>query len=214
MWKRKVLGGVIKSRCTTFVKLADIWRHTSISSYTTTSSLDPGLDVMEGIHDKDKLFVSGYARDGFIVNNVTLPAPFILLPSSLWLWNAPPPHKLETEHFALLELISPTIQLLLLGVGKTPFVMPQHLADYFDSKGIAYELMSSVSLNSSPKKKKTTLILCFVFFKKVNAATTFNFLNQEDRKVALAIYPQHVVPHLSVYLPPVLCVDTTACTLR
>eukprot|EP01089_Gocevia_fonbrunei_P021147 TRINITY_DN808_c0_g1_i4.p1 TRINITY_DN808_c0_g1~~TRINITY_DN808_c0_g1_i4.p1 ORF type:complete len:192 (-),score=24.84 TRINITY_DN808_c0_g1_i4:35-610(-) len=191
MWKRKVLGGVIKSRCTTFVKLADIWRHTSISSYTTTSSLDPGLDVMEGIHDKDKLFVSGYARDGFIVNNVTLPAPFILLPSSLWLWNAPPPHKLETEHFALLELISPTIQLLLLGVGKTPFVMPQHLADYFDSKGIAYELMSSV-----------------------NAATTFNFLNQEDRKVALAIYPQHVVPHLSVYLPPVLCVDTTACTLR
>ncbi|KAI8614116.1 NADH dehydrogenase 1 alpha subcomplex assembly factor 3 [Chytriomyces sp. MP71] len=73
------------------------------------------------------------------------------------------------DAFRLFELVHPTPEILVVGTGATMHLMPPHLRKYINGLGLQIEIMSTR-----------------------HAASTYNLLIQEGRKVAAALLP--VVP--------------------
>ncbi|KAI9333114.1 NADH dehydrogenase 1 alpha subcomplex assembly factor 3 [Obelidium mucronatum] len=71
-----------------------------------------------------------------------------------------------TDAFRVFEVVSPTPEILVVGTGAQMQLMPQYLRNYLNSLGMQVEIMSTR-----------------------HAASTYNLLVQEGRKVAAALLP-------------------------
>lgn len=83
------------------------------------------------------------------------------------LWKPKSIDEIDIDSLAILDLLKPIPDLVVLGCGKTGVVPPpQHLVQALWKKGVALEVSDTN-----------------------NAAATFNLLNQEGRKVVGALLP-------------------------
>eukprot|EP01116_Phalansterium_solitarium_P001640 TRINITY_DN11458_c0_g1_i1.p1 TRINITY_DN11458_c0_g1~~TRINITY_DN11458_c0_g1_i1.p1 ORF type:complete len:182 (+),score=12.46 TRINITY_DN11458_c0_g1_i1:99-644(+) len=121
------------------------------------------------VADEKKVFVNGYDGEGFCVNNTLYPGSLILLPSAVMLWDAKTVSDINIDSLALLEVIHPTPSIVLVGCGDGMVWLPPTIVNHFRQRGIVLETMNSR-----------------------NAASTFNFLNQEDRAVVAVMLPPGV----------------------
>ncbi|KAI7866036.1 NADH dehydrogenase 1 alpha subcomplex assembly factor 3 [Spinellus fusiger] len=110
---------------------------------------------------------------GFVLsNNTKVEEPLILLNGSSFLWKAPVNHdKLpmqdwDLEVFKIFEVVTPKPEIILFGTGRQFAPMPAHVRHYFYTLGIQVDVMNTK-----------------------NAASTYNVLAEEGRRVAAALLP-------------------------
>lgn len=131
------------------------------------TALGKGFDLMEDDPgSRKKVVIDGYDDHGFqLTDGVDVRGSMICLPNSYVLWEPKRSADITVESLLLLELVIPKIDLLIIGVGKrmTERLSPD-LVQHLKSKGISVEQMDTV-----------------------NACSTFNVLNAEDRRVAVAL---------------------------
>lgn len=112
--------------------------------------------------------IDAYGVKGFIVNNVEYYNPVMVYGSTALLWNVKSVKDISVESLAVIELLKPSPELLLIGCGSTRLNTANlgELEDFFGQHGTVVEIMDTGS-----------------------AASTFNVLNQEGRSVAAALLP-------------------------
>ncbi|KAK9908324.1 hypothetical protein WJX75_006074 [Coccomyxa subellipsoidea] len=110
--------------------------------------------------------IDGYASNGFIVNNEDVEGAVLCTGTLCTVWNVQQPEDITLDSIALLDLITPAPDLLIIGCGRASMRLPKAFTDGLSSKGISVEAIDTP-----------------------NAAATFNILNQEGRKVAGALLP-------------------------
>ncbi|KAK3272571.1 hypothetical protein CYMTET_19143 [Cymbomonas tetramitiformis] len=112
--------------------------------------------------------IDAYGAKGFIVNNVEYYSPVMVYGSTALLWNVESVKDISVESLAVIELVKPSPELLLIGCGATRQNRANlgALEDFFGQHGTVVEIMDTSS-----------------------AASTFNVLNQEGRSVAAALLP-------------------------
>ncbi|KAL1931927.1 hypothetical protein VTP01DRAFT_8983 [Rhizomucor pusillus] len=108
-------------------------------------------------------------KQGFVLsNNVQVNQPLVLLNGSAFLWQ--PPKDVfqgnETESFKIFEVASPKPELLLVGMGKNFTPLPPNIKSFFYKLGIQVDQMSTK-----------------------HAASTYNVLAEEGRRVAAILLP-------------------------
>jgi len=122
--------------------------------------------------EQGKAIVDGYSPTHFSVNGELIEGPIFLLPTRAFVWKVSFSFdEIAIDSLVLAHTIRPRIKLLLLGSGPHFKVPSPELREFFRSKGIAIEAMSSR-----------------------HAASTWNILNQENRAVAAALLPCGDIP--------------------
>ncbi|EIE21692.1 DUF498-domain-containing protein [Coccomyxa subellipsoidea C-169] len=110
--------------------------------------------------------IEGCAANGFIVNNEDVEGAVLCVGNLCTVWNVKKREDITLDSVALLDLITPPPDLLIIGCGRSSMRLPKAFTDGLSSKGISVEAIDTA-----------------------NAAATFNILNQEGRKVAGALLP-------------------------
>ena len=115
---------------------------------------------------RDRTFLLGYDGGGFEVRDINYRGSILALPSACFLWKPRKVEEITPESLAPLLVVKPPIEILVVGTGEE-FVdrplAPATLA-FLAANGVAVEHMDTTS-----------------------ACSTFNILNQEDRRVAAAL---------------------------
>jgi NADH dehydrogenase [ubiquinone] 1 alpha subcomplex assembly factor 3 len=121
--------------------------------------------------------IGGLGDQSFVVNNVYISQPIIVLPNSFLMWEkVSNVADISIESLKVLTMLHPIPEILFLGIGENvdlpartmttdgelPF--PHNIKEYFREKGVIVEVMTTR-----------------------NAATTFNVLNTDGRHVVAAL---------------------------
>jgi len=101
---------------------------------------------------------------GAVVNGVGIAGSVLLLPQLCCLWDVRDAAELTAEHVALLLAVEPRPELFLVGCGEQPVQLPKEFVAALRAGGVAPESLTSA-----------------------NAASTFNVLSQEGRRVAAGL---------------------------
>lgn len=112
------------------------------------------------------LSITSIEDDSICVNNIYTRQSVIIFPKSFFLWNARTVQDINLSSLALIPVVFPTLEMLIIGCGESTLdVIPtKDLIEDFRQRGIVLKFMSSH-----------------------HAATTFNVLNEEERHVGAAI---------------------------
>lgn len=85
------------------------------------------------------------AEGGFIVDEQVYVEGSVMAHGPFWMiWKAPSVQDLTREHFALLELIRPAPELLVLGCGLTHQIPPVETMRWLRSIGVGVEVLPTV----------------------------------------------------------------------
>mmetsp|Transcript_3829 Transcript_3829/g.10560 ORF Transcript_3829/g.10560 Transcript_3829/m.10560 type:complete len:186 (-) Transcript_3829:1247-1804(-) len=122
------------------------------------------LDVLGS--EEHKMNIDSYNAQGFVINGLHARGPQIVLPTSAYYWNIASSDEITFDSLRVLSMIYPRVEILLLGTGEHMLYLPTKELRLFQEAGIAVENMATW-----------------------HAAGTFNFLNQEDRRIAAALLP-------------------------
>ena len=133
-----------------------------LSSFVNTNSLKLH-PITQG---KVNLSITSIDDDSLSINGMLCRQSVLLFPKSFYLWSARTVEDITLDSLALVPVIFPTLEMLLIGCGDTTIdVVPREdLMEEFRSRGIVVEFMSSH-----------------------HAATTYNVMNEEERHVGAAI---------------------------
>jgi len=133
------------------------------------ADLGKGVDILAPGEDeigRDRTFLLGYDGGGFEVRDINYRGSILAMPSACFLWKPRKVEEITPESLAPLMVVKPPIEMLVVGTGEE-FVdrplAPATLA-FLAANGVAVEHMDTTS-----------------------ACSTFNILNQEDRRVAAAL---------------------------
>ncbi|EWM27619.1 NADH dehydrogenase [ubiquinone] 1 alpha subcomplex assembly factor 3 [Nannochloropsis gaditana] len=134
------------------------------------SDLGKGIDVLavgnEEEAGRERTFLLGYDGQGFEVRDVNYRGSILALPTACFLWKPKKIEEITPESLAPLLIVKPAIEILIIGTGEE--VVGRALAlttlKFLAANGVAVEHMDTTS-----------------------ACSTFNILNQEDRRVAAAL---------------------------
>jgi NADH dehydrogenase [ubiquinone] 1 alpha subcomplex assembly factor 3 len=115
---------------------------------------------------RERTFLLGYDGQGFEVRDVNYRGSILALPTACFLWKPKKIEEITPESLAPLLIVKPAIEILIIGTGEE--VVGRALAlttlKFLAANGVAVEHMDTTS-----------------------ACSTFNILNQEDRRVAAAL---------------------------
>lgn len=131
------------------------------------TALGKGFDLMEDdVGSRKKIVLAGYDSHGFqLGDGVDVRGSILCFPNSFVLWEPKRARDITVESLHLLELVTPKIDIVVVGVGeRLAERLDPALVKYFGSKRISLEVMDTM-----------------------NACSTFNVLNAEDRRVAAAL---------------------------
>ena len=127
---------------------------------TTRASLAEAMDLP----GTGKTTVEGFTSNGFLVNNLELEGSVLCLPRSALLWAPQKVDEVTLGSLELIRLITPPIEILLIGCGDEPRRPDPEIVESMRRCGIVVEQADSLTCLS-----------------------TFNILNSEDRRVAAAL---------------------------
>ncbi|KAK9812737.1 hypothetical protein WJX72_002868 [[Myrmecia] bisecta] len=137
----------------------------STRSYATSQAEDFDLMATEA----GLVQIEGYDDDGFIVNDVGVEGSLLCSGDIYTLWDIHQLEDITSESLAMLVIIKPPPDLLIIGCGRRTQMVPQQLHEFLTSNNISVEALDTP-----------------------NAVSTFNILNKEGRKVAGALLPAAV----------------------
>jgi uncharacterized protein len=114
-------------------------------------------------HYPGRAAIDGYGSGGFRFAGMSHQGSILVLPGGVWAW--PPRAAAEIDEASLARVIAARaeIDLLLIGTGKDPS-LPQTLRARLSELGLRYEVLPTAA-----------------------AASTYNVLFSEDRRVAAAL---------------------------
>uniref|UniRef100_A0A6B2LMI6 NADH dehydrogenase [ubiquinone] 1 alpha subcomplex assembly factor 3 n=1 Tax=Arcella intermedia TaxID=1963864 RepID=A0A6B2LMI6_9EUKA len=107
--------------------------------------------------------INGYNDWSFHVKDVCLCGSIMVFPEAYFLWRARKATDITIDSLKLISTIHPTPSYVLVGTGENQLMLPSEVVEHYSSLGITLESLSTP-----------------------NACSTFNFLLQERRPVALA----------------------------
>uniref|UniRef100_A0A061RLC2 NADH dehydrogenase [ubiquinone] 1 alpha subcomplex assembly factor 3 n=1 Tax=Tetraselmis sp. GSL018 TaxID=582737 RepID=A0A061RLC2_9CHLO len=111
--------------------------------------------------------IDGFYPGGFTVNNVDMPGAVQLHGSLSLLWKSPEsPAKLKISDFALLELVKPVPDIVIIGTGPSLAPISEELRQELRKHANSVEVLDTA-----------------------NAASTFNILTQDGREVVGYFFP-------------------------
>ncbi|KAF8073178.1 ndufaf3 [Scenedesmus sp. PABB004] len=116
-----------------------------------------------------KTKLQGYLPHAFLINGVQAEGAVLCLPESWLLWDVAAFADVTPAALAVLDLVDPPPEVLVLGCGAAMRRLPAHLAAHLAARGIAAEVLDTR-----------------------NALSYFNFLNDEGRSVVAALLPAGV----------------------
>ncbi|GAA5832907.1 hypothetical protein JCM3766R1_007088 [Sporobolomyces carnicolor] len=108
-------------------------------------------------------------------DGLVLPSPILMIDGVAFMWDVKPPVEdykggswegFDIEKLKIFEVVNPRPEILLVGTGKTGLFPPPKFKQYLNSLGIQVDVLDSR-----------------------NAASTYNLLSEEGRRVAAALYP-------------------------
>ncbi|GAA6025037.1 hypothetical protein JCM11491_002001 [Sporobolomyces phaffii] len=108
-------------------------------------------------------------------DNLVLPSPVLMIDGVAFMWDVKPPVEdykggswegFDVDKLKVFEVVNPRPEILLVGTGKTGLFPPPKFKQYLNSLGIQVDVLDSR-----------------------NAASTYNLLSEEGRRVAAALYP-------------------------
>mmetsp|Transcript_35062 Transcript_35062/g.56119 ORF Transcript_35062/g.56119 Transcript_35062/m.56119 type:complete len:185 (-) Transcript_35062:1567-2121(-) len=152
-------GGLAKAAANDRIQVGD----PEFRRPNTATPMEFSISVTQNEIADGKLAIDGMDEDGFFINGKFVEGSVFLLPETVIGWQVPGFSGLKKEHFSLLGLIKPSIELLVIGTGPTMEQLDPELEAYLRSH--------------------CALEVC----KTEAALSTFNFLMLEDRNVAGAI---------------------------
>lgn len=107
------------------------------------------------------------SKNGFVINNVVVRKPVLLLPKTFLIWNTKSFEDIDVRSLSLFTFLYPTLEVLIIGCGKeSKKRLPREVREFFQLRGIVVDQMDSM-----------------------NAVQTFNVLISEGRNVGAAIIP-------------------------
>lgn len=113
------------------------------------------------------LFYDQCSKNGFIINNLIVKKPVILLPNSFFIWNTNSFEEIDVKSLSIFTYLYPTPEIIIVGCGSGPKErLDVNVREYFQMRGIVIDQMDSV-----------------------NAVQTFNVLISEGRNVGAAVLP-------------------------
>ncbi|CAO3669372.1 unnamed protein product [Umbelopsis ramanniana] len=131
------------------------------------------LDAFNNMFDRGpNVGVEIITKNGFVLSdNVRVDGPIILLNGTAFMWNVPTGAKSPFENWnedmlKIFEVTAPKPELILFGTGKNFYPLPENLRTYLFKLGIQVDQMSTK-----------------------NAASTYNVLAEEGRRIAAAMLP-------------------------
>ncbi|KAL2650584.1 hypothetical protein R1flu_018712 [Riccia fluitans] len=131
-------------------------------SYGIYEDFDVFLGAQTG-----RVRIDGYDSTGFILNGAKYEGSLICLGKLVLRWAPRKPTEITPESLSIFQLLRPAPELLILGQGKTILPTRPEIRAFLKSNNIKLEAIDTK-----------------------NAASTFNFLNEEGRQVAVAMLPQ------------------------
>jgi uncharacterized protein len=94
------------------------------------------------------LFVTRYLPHSFIVNTVSVEGPILCLPQSWLLWDVKGFNDITPDSLAILELIEPAPEVVIVGCGSRIRPLPPTLIQHLRARGIAVEALDTVSVGT------------------------------------------------------------------
>lgn len=85
-----------------------------------------------------------YLPHAFLVNGVQVEGPILALPDTWLLWDVRGWHDVTPASLAVLDLLDPPPELLVLGCGDGMRPLPAELRAFLDARGIAAEVLDTV----------------------------------------------------------------------
>ncbi|MCO5613149.1 hypothetical protein L7F22_067425 [Adiantum nelumboides] len=143
--------------------LVRIW---SALIHTLRSQWDSSAGSSRVAEERRRSFLRRYTDTGFNINNVLHEGSLMCHGNLILTWTPKTFKEITPESLSIFELLRPAPDLLLIGCGRSVQFVDKELKDFLKSNGIKVEAIDSR-----------------------NAASTFNFLNDEGRLVAAAILP-------------------------
>ncbi|KAG6547523.1 hypothetical protein Mapa_010971 [Marchantia paleacea] len=147
--------------------IKDSVMYTQFSGSRRFYSIYEDFDVFSGART-GRVLIDGYDDTGFILNGLKHEGSLICLGKLVFKWTPRKPSEVTPESLSLFELLRPPPELLILGNGKRITPARPEVRAYLKTNGIKLEAIDTK-----------------------NAASTFNFLNEEGRQVAVAMLPQN-----------------------
>jgi NADH dehydrogenase [ubiquinone] 1 alpha subcomplex assembly factor 3 len=86
-----------------------------------------------------------YLPHAFLVNNVQVEGPILCLPDSWLLWDVQTFNDVNPQNLAILDLLDPPPEVLVVGCGAVMRPLPQQLQDFLRARNIAVEMLDTVS---------------------------------------------------------------------
>merc|ERR1719163_1859922 len=108
--------------------------------------------------------ILGMDLNGFNVNNVDMRGSIICTPTTTMLWDCQGADQITTAKLAVVALVKPRIEFLIIGTGEHLQFVDVSVFPFFQKRGISVECMTTS-----------------------HAIATFNLLNAEGRGVAAAL---------------------------
>ncbi|KIZ01075.1 hypothetical protein MNEG_6889 [Monoraphidium neglectum] len=116
--------------------------------------------------ERGKTRLQGYLPGGFILNNTQVEGAILCLPELWLMWDVVTLRDVTIESLAILDLMAPPPEVLVVGCGARVRRLPEALTRQLAERGIAVEELDTR-----------------------NALSYFNFLNDEGRVVVGALLP-------------------------
>ncbi|CAN8075206.1 unnamed protein product [Agarophyton chilense] len=110
--------------------------------------------------------IDSIGTTSFTVSGVRVYGSVIIMPFFSTVWNVDSIHQVSPSSFALVKLIVPRPDIMLVGTGAVSLPLSADVMKFFKDIRVNVEAMDTK-----------------------NACHTFNVLNQEDRSVAAALFP-------------------------
>ena len=161
-------------------------RNTPTSSQPTSSSGFKGIDILQPDLEleapttldengetivlpirnqmRPKLGIVAFGKTSYQVNNYLARQSVILLPNQMYLWSPKSIEDITIDSLRIFEHITPRLEVLFIGCGRTMQQIPIEIHEYFKQKGIILDVGSSR-----------------------DSASTFNVMSLEGRSCAAAL---------------------------
>ena len=119
--------------CASSCQTSDVHDHASLHQLPTSS-----LIAVRSSHR--------YLPHAFIVNNVQVEGPILCLPDTWLLWDVKTLADINPQTLAILDLLDPPPEVLVVGCGAKMQPLPQQLQEHLRARNIAVESLDTVSM--------------------------------------------------------------------
>ncbi|GAA6029912.1 hypothetical protein JCM8097_009166 [Rhodosporidiobolus ruineniae] len=149
-----------------------------LSSTGAARGADDLVNIIMATDDDPVSITSLTPSAGFTLSDgLVVPSPVLIIDGAVFLWDVQHPLKggdelgrkwdgWSEEKLKVFEALSPRPEILLVGTGTTTCFAPPSFKKYLNNLGIQVDILDSR-----------------------NAASTYNLLSEEGRRVAAALYP-------------------------